>query len=150
MSSESSPNATIAVRYSRVLTLRRVVGLGLTVGVGIGVFTLPSLLLQMEGALAARSSYLMLFLIAIPFILTYAERVGVIPGQGGSYNLARFSGQLEFAFITGWIQLAGYGVLFALLAAGVALQISIFADVFFKVTLNIKLVSIIALLRQWR
>jgi len=145
MNSEALPNATTSVRYSRVLTLRRVVGLGLTVGVGIGVFTLPSLLLQMEGALAARSSYLILFLIAIPFILTYAERAGVIPGQGGSYNLARFGGQLEFTFITGWTQLAGYGVLFALLAAGVALQMSVFADVFFKVALNTKLVSIIVL-----
>ncbi|HEY54136.1 MAG TPA: TIGR00341 family protein [Caldilineae bacterium] len=142
MNTESTPRATAAVRYSRVLTLPRVVGLGLTVGVGVGIFTLSELLLKMGGAVASRSSYLLLFLIALPFILTYAERAGVVPGRAGSYSLARYSGQLEFTFLTGWMQLAGYGVLFALLAAGVALQVSILAHVFFGVTLSLKLASI--------
>ncbi len=111
-----------AVRYSRVLRLIWVVALGASISVGVGIYTLPGLLMQATGGQGLGTAWVVLAIIAVPIILTYAERAAVIPGGGGAYALARQHNKLALTYATGWVLLAGYASLIALAGWGIAIH----------------------------
>jgi amino acid transporter len=74
------------------MRLRWVTALGASISVGLGVYILLGPLLLVAGQQSLGPPYLVMAIIAVPIILTYAERAGVTPGSGGAYNLARMSG----------------------------------------------------------
>jgi uncharacterized hydrophobic protein (TIGR00271 family) len=137
MPSEAGAQTQTAVRFSRVMRLRWVVALGASISVGLGVFTLLGQYAQLAGRQELVGPYLLMILMAVPLILTYAERGSVISGSGGAYNLARYSGSVWLSFGAGWLLLSGYASLMALLGWGMALHFNLITENFFDLSLDL-------------
>jgi uncharacterized hydrophobic protein (TIGR00271 family) len=135
MSEETGTTTRGSVRFSRILQPTYVVALGATATVGLAVFDLMGPLLQLSSGRSALIPYLGLLVLAIPIVLTYAERAAVVPGVGGAYNLGRISGSLGITFTSGWLLLGGYIMLMALLGHGMAVHIDLIAAELFEVTI---------------
>ena len=129
-SSNVSPHVTRSVRFSRVRRLPRLVTAGATLTVGLGVYALLGQYHQVSSGEAA-GAYLLMLILAIPLILTYAERAAALTGSGGTYNLAVSSGRISLAYGSGWLTLGGYVCLIALLGWGVATHLGLLTTQFF-------------------
>jgi uncharacterized hydrophobic protein (TIGR00271 family) len=138
MSSQVESGVQPSVRFSRVLGLHSVVALGASISVGLGVYVLLGLFVQVAGRQAVGAPYLFMGLLALPIILTYAERAAVIPGGGGAYNLARVSGNVPLTYAGGWLLLAGYASLVAILGWGVALHVNVLTEYLFELSLDLR------------
>ena len=141
MSSQAKSGVQPSVRFSRVLGLHSAVALGASISVGLGVYVLLGLLVQVAGRQAVGAPYIFMALLALPIILTYAERAAVIPGSGGAYKLARVSGNVPLTFASGWLLLAGYASLAAILGWGVALHVNVLTEYLFEVSLDLPLLA---------
>jgi uncharacterized hydrophobic protein (TIGR00271 family) len=75
--------------------------------------------------------------VALPLVLTLAERAAVSPGAGGIYNLARSSGRMALTFTVGWLTLGGYISLLALLGLGVAMHLNLLIGQLFEQSLEV-------------
>ncbi|NOR90125.1 MAG: TIGR00341 family protein [Anaerolineales bacterium] len=137
MTSESDSATQASVRYSRVLTVRHAVVIGATITVGLGVFAILGLLNQSAGGESLVNTYLLAAVIAIPLILTLSERLGVIPGNYGIYNIARAEHNIDVAYATGWLLIGGYIALAAILSWGAALHVDILLQLFFPLPIEI-------------
>jgi len=94
---------------------------------------------QIAGNETVGVPYLVLAIITIPLILTYAERASVITGD--SLEIAEAGGILWTTYGTGWLTLGGYASLIALLGWGVALHLNMIAGVFFQASLDLPLLA---------
>jgi amino acid transporter len=161
MSCDEGSGLQGAVRHSRVLRLSWIVALGASVSAGLGVYTLLGHYVRLAGGYSTAVSYLGLMAIALPMILTYAERAGVIPGGGGAYSLSRAGGRLGVTYATGWMLIAGYASLAALLGWGMALHLDLLLERFFDLSIPLPwlaaaLIGLVALnrtsatTRTWR
>ncbi|NJO84902.1 MAG: amino acid permease, partial [Blastochloris sp.] len=119
--SSASPNRP-AIRFSRTVGLPRAVAKGCTISIVLGIFVLGDLFLQ-AGDAKTPQAYLAAMLLALPFILSYAERGAVISGSGGVYGLVRASGSTWRTYMSGWLLLGGHLVLIALFGWGAALYL---------------------------
>ncbi len=137
MASEVDSPSTPSVRYSRVLSIRQAIAIGATITVGLGVFTLLGLLVQNSGGESLISTYILTAVIAIPLILTYSERLGVIPGNYGIYNIARAGRNLGIAYASGWVLVGGYIALAAILSWGAALHVNNLLQLFYPIPVKI-------------
>ena len=140
-SSVTSSERQGAVRFSRVLRLPWLVALGASVTVGLGVYTLLTVIVENLGTGQVVGPYITLGVIAIPIVLTLAERAAVVPGSGGLYRLAANSGTLWIGNFAGWLMLGGYAVLAALLSWGMALGVDLLATELFDLTIDIRLIA---------
>jgi len=122
---------------------RWVVAMGVSVAIGLGVYTLPGPLVQVAGRQALGPPYLLMAVIAIPIILTFAERASVISGTGGPFNLARRSRYLWLTYGTGWLLLGGYPVVVALLGWGTALHLNLITHYLFNLSLDLSQLAVI-------
>ncbi len=145
MSTKSTPRIPGAVRFSRAMRLRWIVAMGATISVGLGVFILLGPFVQLAGRQHVTTPYLLLIVIAIPLVLTFTERLAVIPGSGGIYNLGRTSGKVSITFATGWLLLGGYVVLIALLSWGVALHLNLLTENLLKISLDLPQLTIVVI-----
>jgi len=130
-----------AVRFSRVLRLPWLVALGASVTVGLGVYTLMTVFVENLGTGQVVGPYVGLGVVAIPIVLTLAERAAVIPGSGGLYRLAAYSGILWVGNFTGWLMLGGYAVLTALLGWGVALGVDLLLTELFGLAIDVRWIA---------
>jgi len=130
-----------AVRFSRVLRLPWLVALGASVTVGLGVYTLLTVIVQNLGSGQIMGTYIALGAIAVPIVLTLAERAAVIPGSGGLYRLAAHSGTLWVGNFAGWLMLGGYAVLTALLSWGVALGVDLLLVSLFGLEIDVRWIA---------
>ena len=140
-SSVTSSKRQGAVRFSRVLRLPWLVALGASVTVGLGVYTLMTVFVENLGTGQVVGPYIVLGVIAVPIVLTLAERAAVIPGSGGLYRLAAYSGILWVGNFAGWLMLGGYAVLTALLSWGMALGVNLLATELFGLTIDIRWIA---------
>jgi uncharacterized hydrophobic protein (TIGR00271 family) len=145
MSPEDISTVQKTVQFSRVMGLRRVVALGVSISGGLGVFVLLGQFVQAAGEQTLGVPYLVMAVIAVPLILTYAERMGVLPGSGGAYNLAHHSGIVWLTYSSGWLLLGGYVSLVALLGWGVALHLNLLTEFFFNLSLDLSLLAAVVL-----
>ena len=136
MPSEITNAVHRTIRFSRSMPLSWVVALGASVSVGFGVYVVIGQLAQIVRFEHMLAPYLILAALALPIVLTYAERAAVLPGSSGPYNLAQNNNVLWMTFGTAWLLLGGYATLVALLAWGVALHIDLLAGYFFNLSLN--------------
>ena len=137
MASKVDSQSKPSVRYSRVLTARHAVAIGATITVGLGVFALLGLLNQSAGGESLVNTYLLAAVIAIPIILTLSERLGVIHGNYGIYNIARAGHNIDIAYATGWLLIGGYIALAAILSWGAALHVNILLQLFYPLPIEI-------------
>jgi uncharacterized hydrophobic protein (TIGR00271 family) len=137
MASESESPARSSVRYTRVLKVRHAVAIGATITVGLGVFALLGLLNQNTGGESLVTTYLIAAVIAFPLILTYSERLGVIAGNYGIYNIARAGRNIDVAYASGWILVGGYIALAAILSWGAALHVNILLQLFYPIQIQL-------------
>jgi len=137
----SSPERQGAVRFSRVLGLPWLVALGASVTVGLGVYTLLTLFVKNLGTGQVIAPYVGLGAVAIPIVLTLAERAAVVPGSGGLYRLARNSGTLWVGYFGGWLMLGGYAVLTALLGWGMALGVDLLLVELFGLAIDVRWIA---------
>jgi uncharacterized hydrophobic protein (TIGR00271 family) len=137
VASEHQPQSDGAVRFSRVLGLPWLVALGATLTVGIGVYDLLGEVRRFYGSASAAQPYLVLVVVALPVVLTLAERAAVMPGAGGIYNLARNSDRIGLTFAVGWLTVGGYVSLLALLGIGLALHLNLLVLQLFQLELEI-------------
>jgi uncharacterized hydrophobic protein (TIGR00271 family) len=124
---------------------RSVTALGASISVGLGVFVLLGQFSQVAGQQDLAAPYILLAIMAVPLILTYAERLGVTPGSGGAYNLARTSGLVWLTYGAGWFILGGYLCLIALLGWGAALHLDLIAGYFFGQQLDLIWLTVIVI-----
>lgn len=94
------------------------IAIGVSVTVGVGVYDLLGLMTTNYGAKSLARSYLLLVLIALPIIATYAERARIFPRGDGVYTLVFRGRWLWSTYFTGWTLLGGYVALLALLGWG--------------------------------
>ncbi|MFV1858321.1 MAG: APC family permease, partial [Anaerolineales bacterium] len=138
----SSPERQGAVRFSRVLGLPWLVALGASVTVGLGVYTLLTLFVKNLGTGQVIGPYVLLGAIAVPIVLTLAERAAVVPGSGGLYRLARNSGTLWVGYFGGWLMLGGYAMLAALLGWGTALGVDLLLVELFGLAIDVRWIAV--------
>jgi len=91
-------------------------------------------LIKFTGASSLVFSYLIYLVISIPIIFTYAERSSLIRGRDGAYQIAKARDFSSITFVTGWMLIAGYIALTALLAWGIALLLNTAFKLFFDTT----------------
>ena len=146
MNENSSPTPpAYTVRYSRVIGPIWAVAIGLTITVGLGVFTLMGVFVTTSTRNIV-GAFLLAAVVALPFLATYVERALVVPGREGVYSLVRTSSVLWHRFITGWLLLGGYAVLIALLGYGMALYLELFlGTVLNQETISVKLLTVLAI-----
>ncbi|MEZ4558454.1 MAG: amino acid permease [Caldilineaceae bacterium] len=119
--------------------------IGLTITVGLGVFTLMGVFVTASTRNIV-GAFLLAAVVALPFLATYVERALVVPGREGVYSLVRTSSVLWHRFITGWLLLGGYAVLIALLGYGMALYLELFlGTVLNQETISVKLLTVLAI-----
>lgn len=133
------------VRFSRVLPLSRLVAIGASVAAGIGVFTLIGPVLSLTVGTTVLVPFVLLLLIALPFVLTLSERAAVVAG-GDAYGLTRRFGFLWLIFVNGWTQFGGYAALLALLSWGVAIHLQLFVKSGFDVDIPLNWLALFVLL----
>lgn len=129
-----------AIRVSKTLTLKRAIGMGSSLTIGLGIFILINLLLQ-EAGQHTPHAYLAAMLLFVPIVLTYAERAAVTPGGGGAFSLVRASGSPWRAYTSGWLLLGGHLALIALLAWGAALFLNISLGRLLNQTIDMRLLA---------
>lgn len=140
MTAEKIPTQA-AVQISRVMRLPGLVALGASVSAGLGVYTLLGQYMQLSPSQAA-GAYLLLVIVGLPIVLTYAERAAVIPGGGGAYNLAQ-AGELGWlAYISGWLLLGGFVSLIALLGWGGGLHLNLILKSLFEQTADLPTLAV--------
>ena len=140
-----SPQLTSStVRFSRVMRLRTLTAVGLSISVGLGVFGVLGNSFQTIGnAGALTGPYLLLVIVATPIVLTLAERGAVVSGTGGVYSLVRHSGWLWQSYFTGWLLLGGHLVLSSLLGISAALHLNVLFQQLFALSLDLSLLATI-------
>ncbi len=143
MEPNNLPQTNNTVQFSRIMRLPWVVAVGASVSVGLGIYTLLGFFVRLSGNNMAFEPYLLAAIIAIPIILTYAERAAVTPGSGGVYNLARPVGVVWHSFATGWLLIGGYIALIALLGWGAALNLDILSAAIFGYSLNLTWLAVL-------
>ncbi|HHJ06192.1 MAG TPA: DUF389 domain-containing protein, partial [Anaerolineae bacterium] len=129
------------VRFSRFLRLRWVVALGISISVGINIFVLLGVYIQTAGRQSLSAPFLLMGLLALPIVLTYAERAAVISGSGDILGLAAHRGGVWLIYAVGWLLMGGYAVLIALLSWGVAVHLNILTEYFFNLSLDLPLLA---------
>ncbi len=102
--------------------LTRIIAIGSSISVGLGLFILIDLFLQQAGQHTPQT-YLLALLCFIPLIFSYAERAAVTPGTGGIFALVRAGGLNWQSYASGWLLLGGHLALIALLGWGAALYL---------------------------
>ncbi len=136
MTTDSSPASAPAengssLRYSRILTVPQLTAIGLSLGIGLGIYALLGTLTIHYRSQSIQASYLLLFIISVPIVLTLAD-LARMSGGNGTYGLVRTDRRLTLVFLTGWCLIGGYVTLLTLLGWGVSLHIDLmlrFADV---------------------
>jgi uncharacterized hydrophobic protein (TIGR00271 family) len=117
---------------------------GLSVSVGLGVFgVLTNSFQTISVPDALTTPYLLLAIVAIPIVLTLAERGAVVAGTGGVYSLVRHSGWLWQSYFTGWLLLGGHLVLSSLLGFSAALHLNLLFQQLFALSLDLSLLATI-------
>ncbi|NJP05425.1 MAG: DUF389 domain-containing protein [Chloroflexaceae bacterium] len=112
-----------AIDYSHTVSPVHAVAMGSSITVGLGVFILVGLFLQIAGE-QTPLAYLAAILVFLPLVLTCAEKAAIIGGSGGAYSLIRAHGPLWRTFASGWLLLGGHLVLIALLGWGAAIYLN--------------------------
>jgi uncharacterized hydrophobic protein (TIGR00271 family) len=118
MAAESENTLLKQIRSARDIGVLSGIAIGVSVTVGVGVYDLLGLLETNYGARSLAKPYLILILVALPFILTYAERSRIFPKGDGVYTLVYRGRWLWPTFFTAWGLLGGYIALLALLGWG--------------------------------
>ena len=131
-----------AVRFSRFIRLSWATALGASVSVGVSLFILLGTFLSLSAGRPLTLPYLLLALIALPILLTIAERSGVTSGSTSPYRMARASESIWLTYATGWILIAGYIILSALLALGTASELNIILQAFVEEPLDLSLIAV--------
>jgi uncharacterized hydrophobic protein (TIGR00271 family) len=111
-----------AIGFSRVLGLTEAVALGLSISLGLGLFALFPIVLQLAGSLSPLA-YLLAIALFLPLLLSYVERAQEAPGSASCYQLARMEGKPWVVFLTGWLMLAGHIAVAGLFADSVSLRL---------------------------
>jgi len=147
--SPSKPQSTSqpesAVRFSRFIRLHWVVALGISASVGLSIFVLLGIYVQVAGRQMPGVPFLLMALLALPIILTYAERAAVVPGSGGPLDLAKISGSVWLTYAVGWLLMGGYAALVGLLAWGAALHLNVLTEHFFNLSLDLPLLATVVI-----
>jgi uncharacterized hydrophobic protein (TIGR00271 family) len=135
-----------SVRYSRELGRRVLTTLGVSVSIGVLLYTLLGPLTTLAGGESLVQTFVLMGVISVLIVLTYSERIGVIPGSGGPYNLARMSRFLWLEFFTGWLLAGGYVSLGALLSYGASIYVDIILRQFLVFEIELRWLSLAVLL----
>jgi uncharacterized hydrophobic protein (TIGR00271 family) len=141
MSDENLSARRQSIRFSRVLRLNWVVAIGASASVGLGVYLLLPQVMQLYTEKLAWQPYLMMAVLALPIVLTYAERAAVIPGSAGAYDFLRPGEFLWQAYLMGWIIVGGYICLIAALGWGVANYLDNFLQQFFNFSMDVRWIA---------
>jgi len=140
------------VRYSRFMSLPRTIALGASVIIGLGVFVLLGLVLDIAGT-RSPLSYGLIALVFIPVVLAYAERAVAYPRGSGIFRLGRDSDPTWLAYAGDWMAVAGFAGVIALLGWGAAYHLDLLMQRFFSLSievlyLGIGLVTLVLLYRS--
>ncbi len=128
------PHPTID--FSRTISLPRLVAIGSSSTMSLGIFVLMGTFLNQTGP-QTPSAYLVAALIFLPLVLTYAERASVLGGSGGIFSLVRASGVTWRTYASGWLMLGGQLALIALLGIGAALYLNMSIERLIGLSLDI-------------
>ena len=123
------------VGFSRVLGLSGAVVLGGCIPLALLVFVLTDELVVLGGD----DSPLILIVAAIlytPLVLLYVELSSATHGSGSLYQIAQGGRSLARTFFVGWLALAGYVSLGALLLQAVQFRLNGMLQLFFGATLS--------------
>ncbi|MCB0191196.1 MAG: DUF389 domain-containing protein [Anaerolineae bacterium] len=131
-----------AIRFSRVMRPSWVVAAGASVGVGLAIYTLLGQLVSAANRQSLDLPFLIFGLLALPIVLTYAERAAVTLDEQGVYGLARASGLVWLTYGVGWLLLGGFVCLIALFGWGAALLINLSTERYFELSLDLRLLTV--------
>ncbi|MCB9139816.1 MAG: DUF389 domain-containing protein [Caldilineaceae bacterium] len=112
------------IRLSRVLSMGQLTTIGMTISLGLAVFTILGPFVEEHPAQSIQGSFLLLALIALPIVLTLGDYAMLSKGRG-VYGLVRNAEPAILPFLTGWLMLGGFSTLLALLSLGLAAHVDI-------------------------
>lgn len=122
-----------SVGISRVLNLSRSVSLGLTVSLGLILFTFFGRFFDLASPKTLHVSFLFLGVISIPIILSLSEVSGGRRSDGNNYFWTDATHHPVATFMGGWILVAGFISLIALLAIGAAISTQKIISLFWSI-----------------
>jgi len=111
------------IRYSRFLRSPWLIALGISVSVGLGVFSIMGQVMQTTG-IRAPAVYILSAVLFVPIVLTFAERVVAKPERGWAFNIGQIGDPVFLSFVNGWLAFIGYLCLAALLSWGAGLHLN--------------------------
>ena len=109
------------IQIHQDINTRSAIALGTSVAIAVGVMAVLGRFVFSFAPSVSLMGYLFLFLFSIPLILTYTERIEAIGSPGGLYGLVRKYHGLTMSFMVGWLELAGYAAVMAILARTIAI-----------------------------
>ncbi len=106
--------------FHKSVPAQELAALGGGIAIGLGVLAVLERLLAIYQGGTVAAGYGLMLVLAVPMLLTYTERVEALRKPGGLYGLMRSEYGLTVGFLVGWLELAGYAVVLALLARTIA------------------------------
>ena len=109
------------VQIHQDIHARSVIALGTSIAVAVGVLAVLGRLVFSYSPSVSFWGYIGMFVFSIPMLLTYSERIEAIGAPGGLYGLVRQRYGIALGFVVGWLELAGYATVIAILARTVVI-----------------------------
>jgi len=141
---ESNPlskEKTSAIRFSHFLRSHWLIALGASVTVGLGVFTLLGMVMQLTGV-RAPAAYALAALVFIPLVITYAERSAAKPEGGWAFSLVHVDDSLTLSFLSSWLSILGYLCLAALISWSSGYHLSRLVEQFSGYVIEVRYLAI--------
>lgn len=140
----SSNNITSEfIQIDQEIPIHNVVTLGFGVAVATGVMAVVGRFVFAYNSKISMMGYLLLVLFVAPFLLTYSERVEATSPSGGLYSLVRRRFGISLSFLVGWLELAGYATIIAILARVIGMYgLTMYEVLIGDVKLNLSLVAL--------
>ncbi len=133
----SAPTQRPNIRFSRTTSLVTAIAIGSSITMGLGIFILLDLMLQLAGPRTPQV-YMVAVVLFVPIILTYAERAAVLSISGGIFDLVRAGGSIWRPYASGWLLLGGHLALIALLGWGAAFYLNIGLEWLFGIGIELR------------
>ncbi len=100
---------------------RSVIALGASISVAVGVMAVLGRFVFSYAPSVSFWGYIGMFVFSIPMLLTYSERIEAIGAPGGLYGMVRQRYGIALGFVVGWLEMAGYAAVVAILARTMAI-----------------------------
>ncbi len=141
-SSQTEEISSNFVQINEEISPRSLVATGFAIGATIAVMAAGGRLAVIYSPKLSAWGYLLLVLFIAPFLISYSERMEAIVGEDGLYGFVRRRYGLTYPFFIGWLEVAGYVTIIAVMVRVVAIYgVTVYEYLVGEVNVNLSLLT---------